>query len=128
MKDWLEVEFEGETMTCADADMTVISAYAKGSEECDSAKQSLSSTCCYNYPANPCMLCRSETEFMDLRANAEIEYDGMNMTCFDLSKRLGPEENDGQMCMDAQREHWDQCCYNVRLFLWTIDFAYFISC
>jgi chitinase len=117
MRDWLEVDFEGETMTCADADMNVISAYAKGSEECDSAKQSAASTCCYNYPNNPCMLCRSETEFMDLRANAEIEYDGMNMTCFDLSKRLGPEENDGQMCMDAQREHWDQCCYNVRLCL-----------
>jgi len=85
VQDWLEVDFYGETMTCRDADMAVISEYAKGTEECDSAKQSLGNTCCYNYPNNPCMLCRSETEFMDLRALEEIEYEGESMTCYDMS-------------------------------------------
>jgi len=112
MKDWLEVDFDGESMTCGDADMAVISEYAKGTSECDSAKQSIGDTCCYNYPDNPCMLCRSETEFMDLRALEEIDFNGESMTCFDLSKRLGPEENDSQMCLGAQKDHWDTCCYN----------------
>jgi chitinase len=112
MKDWLEVDYDGDTMSCSDADMAVISEFAKGSEECDAAKQSLGSTCCYTYADNPCMLCRSETEFMDLRALAELEYDGEPMTCFDLSRRLGPEESDSQQCRSAQKEHWDTCCYN----------------
>jgi hypothetical protein len=114
IKDWLEVEFDGESMTCGDADMSVISNFASGTDECDSAKQSLSSTCCYTYPENPCMLCRTETEFMDLRALAEIE--GMNMTCSDFNKRLGPEENDSEMCTDAHKDHFDTCCYNVSFF------------
>jgi hypothetical protein len=120
IKDWLEVEFDGDTMTCGDADMSVIANYATGTSECDSAKQSLGSTCCYNYPENPCMLCRTETEFMDLRALADIEYEGMNMTCSDLSKRLGPEELDSKMCTAAQKEHFDQCCYNVSFIKETI--------
>ena len=112
MKDWLEVSYDGEDTTCGDADMAVIGEFEKGSEQCDSAKQSLGEECCYYYPDDPCMLCRSDTEFMDLRALAEIEFDGKTMTCFDLSKRLGPEENDSSMCMAAQKEHWDACCYN----------------
>ena len=112
MRDWLEVEYDGETMTCGDADMAILSDYVKGTEECDSAKQSLGSTCCYNYADTPCSLCRSETEFMDLRALAEIEYNGEAMTCGDLGKRLGPDEADSEMCLEAQKEHWDTCCYN----------------
>lgn len=112
MKDWLEVDFGGETMTCGDADMTVISDFAKGSSECDDARQSLSDKCCYNYPEDPCMLCRSATEFMDLRANHEIEYSGEEMTCFDMGQRLRPEENEGPACSGAQADHWDECCYN----------------
>ena len=112
MKEWLEVDYNGETMTCADADMTAISEFAKGSDECDAAKSSLGSQCCFNYPEDPCMMCRSETQFMDLRALGEIEFEGETMTCGDLSKRLGPEERDSQMCMAAQSDLWDSCCYN----------------
>jgi len=112
MREWLEVEFDGESMTCADADMSVISLFATGTDECDSAKDTLASTCCFNYPENPCMLCRTETEFMDLRALGEIEYEGTSMTCADLSKRLGPEEFDGEICSAAQSEYFDQCCYH----------------
>jgi hypothetical protein len=113
----LEVSYGGSdgtdtTTTCSDVDQTLINDYAKGSEECDSAKRALGGTCCYSYPDNPCMLCRSETEFMDLRALELIEYNGEEMTCFDLNKKLAPEENDSQMCLVAQMDHWDKCCYN----------------
>lgn len=111
-RDWLEVEYEGETMTCGDADMAILGDFVKGSEECDAAKQSLGSTCCYNYADSPCSLCRSETEFMDLRATADVEYDGESMTCGDLDSRLRPDENDSETCLAAQKEHWDACCYN----------------
>ena len=112
MKDWIEVEYDGETMTCGDADMAVLSDFVKGSEQCDAAKQSLGATCCYNYADTPCSLCRSETDFMDLRALAEIEYKGETISCGDLNKRLGPDESDSDICLDAQKEHWDTCCYN----------------
>jgi len=112
MKDWLEIEYEGETVTCSEADMTIVGEFPKDSEQCDSAKASVGSECCFNYPEDPCMLCRTETQFMDLRALGEIEFNGESMTCMDLSKRLGPEERTSDMCLNAQSELWDQCCYN----------------
>ncbi|KAL9184576.1 hypothetical protein ACHAXT_012546 [Thalassiosira profunda] len=117
IREWLEVEYdgvdvEGGATTCAAVDMAILGEYAKGSEECDAARQSLGDKCCYPYPENPCGLCRSATEFMDLRALAEVEFEGETMSCFDLSKRLGPEENDSQTCLAAQEEHWDACCYH----------------
>jgi hypothetical protein len=38
------------------------------------------------------------------------------MTCSDLSKRLSPEAFEDQMCADAQKEYFDQCCYHVSFF------------
>jgi len=112
MKDWLTIEYNGEEMTCGDADMTVISEFPKGSEECDAAKQSLGGQCCYAYPELPCMLCRTETSLLDLRSSVELEYEGETMSCPELSKRMGPESSDGSVCLAVQTEYWDQCCYD----------------
>lgn len=112
MKTWLEVEFDGNTTTCGEADLSVINTFATGTDQCDSAKETLGSECCYSYPENPCMLCRTETEFMDLNAMAEVEFSGETMSCFDLSTRLGPESADSEMCLNVQSELWDQCCFN----------------
>ena len=112
MKDWLIVEYNGEEMTCGDADMSVIAEFAKGSTECDAAKQSLGGQCCYQYAEMPCMLCRTDTELLDLRGSVELDYGGETMSCPELSKRLGHEESDGSMCIAAQTEHWDKCCFD----------------
>jgi hypothetical protein len=110
VKDWLKIEFDSDSMMCGNVDMSVISSYAKGSDECDSAKQSLGPTCYYNYPENLCMLCTTEIEFMDLCTIVKIE--GMNMTCSDLSKQLGPKGKDSKMCTDSQKDQFDTCCYH----------------
>ena len=112
MKSWLEVEFGGNTTTCGEADLSVINNFATGTEQCDSAKDALQDQCCYSYPENPCLLCRTETEFMDLNALAEVEYNGDSMTCFDLMTLLGPESADSGVCLDAQADLFDQCCFN----------------
>ncbi len=112
MKDWLNVTYNGEEITCGDADMAILAEFEKGSSECDAAKQSLGGQCCYQYAEMPCMLCRTDTELLDLKSSVELEYEGETMSCPELSKRLGPEENDSSMCLAAQMEHWDECCFD----------------
>ena len=112
MKDWLPIEYNGEEITCGDADMAILAEFAKGSAECDAAKQVLGGQCCYHYAEKPCMLCRTDTELLDLKSSVELEYEGETISCPELSKRLGPEESDSSMCLAAQTEHWDKCCFD----------------
>lgn len=112
MKTWLEIEYGGNTTTCGEADLSVINEFATGTEQCDAAKDALQDQCCYPYPENPCMLCRTETEFMDLNALAEVDFNGETVTCFDLMTLLGPEAADSDICLNTQAELFDQCCFN----------------
>jgi hypothetical protein len=108
--DWAaEVEMDGKRATCLDIDNAISdAAVLKGSEECNSLVDAFSDTCSYTIPTTPCDICPNN----DVSPLVTVSYEGKEMKCSDIDKRLASrEEADGATCTSAV-ESLQDCCFD----------------
>ena len=110
----VEVTYNGTAATCLELGLWFAADIVmEGSEECNAAREILFEPCCYMNPADPCLLCQSDTAAQgDVRDDVSVSFYGSTTTCSDLNSFLvSREEKIGFMCQAAKTELQDSCCF-----------------
>jgi len=116
IRGWVEIEVEingtfTET-TCGELDYGVLLSIPRKSEICDATKLEHSQKCCYNYPEEPCWLCRKDMLYYTVRSELNVTTpNGLDTSCGDVDKMLAPEEDRGDVCTTTRDALFDKCCY-----------------
>ena len=111
--DWnRKLTFNNLASTCKDVFMSLRSErIQEGDDRCLSVQYTVSRECCYKLPTNQCSLCQANNgTFLNTNWNAEVSYQGSQMTCGDVNAILSSEEVDGALCMVARENYWNKCC------------------
>lgn len=111
--DWnRKLTYDNLASTCLDVFMNLRSErIQEGDDKCRSIQYSVSNECCYKLPTNQCSLCQaSNGTFLNTNWNTEVKYQDRRMTCGDVNAILSSEELDGELCVGARDNFWNQCC------------------
>ena len=86
MLDWdAVVEYDGERIACGDLKPIFgKKGIEEGKETCADIKSDFSDLCCYTPPTTPCNLCQTESDFLDVYSDVEVDFWGSAMNCSDL--------------------------------------------
>ena len=99
--------------SCSSIDASLYSDFIEdGTDECTEIKTLFSSECCYDFPANPCGLCKNGDIIQTLVWAEEVEYEGQKVSCGVVDNMLNSEENSSPVCASAKEKHADDCCFD----------------
>jgi len=104
-----QIELDGEAISCMQLHMVRTSDIAAESTTCHSMQSKFSSTCCYDAPATPCVLCAEGA----VRKELEVDFGGDTESCNQISNFLANRANNGtEECSTAKAELMQHCCFD----------------
>jgi hypothetical protein len=112
--DWETfVTYEGQSIACGDFEWILRGkSVAAGSDQCSAVKTEFFDKCCYEPPETSCNLCHVENDYLDVSAEAQVNYQGSQMKCINLYNSLFVREAaDSNQCQDAKDAHAQDCCF-----------------
>jgi biotin carboxyl carrier protein len=113
--DWYaNVNINGNSMTCLELDGVIAnSQIEQGSPQCKEILDVAAPACCYEPPTEPCNICQTDTDILDVMSEKSIEYGGATATCGQIFNALYTrEEKESQTCSMVSADLASECCYN----------------
>ncbi len=109
MDEGQTVKFNATETTCGKVDWALSMQRVKlESELCSTFQSTYRSQCCYDQ----CQLCQStDANVLDLRPDYLLEQGGYSATCGEVNAILSVNSKTDELCVDAQAQLTDDCCY-----------------
>ena len=126
------VNLLGNDLSCGEFDDVFVSENVlEGSDHCLNVRSQYFDKCCFaKSSGDVCDLCGAEIDGLRhvVRNDVNVEFDGDQVSCADLSKKANTIELSSGQCVDMKNEHFYECWYVLLVSLPTIlclDFAEF---
>jgi chitinase len=104
-----QIMFEGEAISCMQLHTVRTNNIAAGSDKCQSMQSEFSSTCCYDAPDTPCVLCAEGA----IRKEVDVDFGGETESCNQIANFLANRANNGtEECSIAKMELMQHCCFD----------------
>ena len=108
-----ESEVADEVTSCSSIDASLYTDFIEdNTEECTGIKSKYVSECCYNFPSNPCGLCKLGNTTQTLLWANEVELDGKNVSCGVIDNMVNSDEDSSLQCASAKEKYHDDCCFD----------------
>jgi chitinase len=104
-----QIELDGELISCMQLHTVRTNDVAAESDTCQSMQSKFSSTCCYDAPSTPCVLCAEGA----VRKEVVVDFGGDTESCDQIANFLANRASNGtDECSTAKAELMQHCCFD----------------
>ena len=103
------VPFQTQQTTCGRLnEMVSEEGILVGSNTCNSVRDMYRESCCFN----ECQLCQTPNgKYMDMKKDYIVQQGGYEASCNEVNTILSSAPKDDDLCLNAQTQLSDECCY-----------------